>query len=264
MMQRPTKPERDRIGEGGAEPEVQGGTSQPRQRSEHRPPLSEPEEGETGAWSSGLPLSSVGHVDVDIRSVQLLDILLDLGELRLVLLLPLDLAHRIELRQVRGGLILSVHLLPLGLQTLNETHALVLGHLSDHRPHSLILLLLQLPDVVILAVYILLDMREVLGNLAVVILVKIVLRTLRDLLRDCQDRLHGIGHDEILGSHEVHHRRLICPRHARFVRVLELGGLGDSGVVLARLRERGHLSILLRLRHVVSRVLAVGARSLAE
>mmetsp|Transcript_4710 Transcript_4710/g.9659 ORF Transcript_4710/g.9659 Transcript_4710/m.9659 type:complete len:337 (-) Transcript_4710:51-1061(-) len=206
---------------------------------------------------------SVGDVDMDALLAELLDVLLDLSQLRLVLLLPLDLPHRVQLREMGLSLVIGVHRLPLGLQAFDQVLALLVVHRLDGLLR-LPLGLLQLVDVVVLRLDVLLHLREVLRDLAKVLLLEVVLGVVRDLLRRGEDRLHGVRHHVVLRRAEVHDGSLVAAGHRGLHLHGELGRLQLLRLRRLHLLEGLDLLLVGPHLHEVGGVVPDGAGGLAH
>mmetsp|Transcript_18887 Transcript_18887/g.36668 ORF Transcript_18887/g.36668 Transcript_18887/m.36668 type:complete len:294 (+) Transcript_18887:150-1031(+) len=172
-----------------------------------------------GGARSTRPSLVDGHVDNLFG--ELLNVTLDLRQLRLIHLLPLDLADSVERceREDGGALVGGVDVVPLGLELVDELEPLALLKLA-HAARPALVRLLHAPDVLVLVRDLLLDLVQVGRHLAEVGLLGPVDR-LRLLLGLGEDVVHRVGRDEVLrlvrlsdrlvlllALHLLRHRRL--------------------------------------------------------
>ena len=116
-----------------------------------------------------------GGVDEDEVFAEFFDVGLDLVHFSLKHLLAALLANSVELAVVRLLLVVNHQLLPLLLQSCDELQTLLLGH-----EHALTIFLrlfldLHLTNKGVLVIDLLFDLGDVLGDLAVILLLKEVL-----------------------------------------------------------------------------------------
>mmetsp|Transcript_112826 Transcript_112826/g.319585 ORF Transcript_112826/g.319585 Transcript_112826/m.319585 type:complete len:305 (-) Transcript_112826:57-971(-) len=195
-------------------------------------------------------IPSMGCIHEDVLPVESFYVSFDLGELRLIALLPLDLADRVELRQVRGPLVVRVRLLPLRLEAVDEALPLVLLQLPHLRAVHVVSLLLELGDVCVLVVDVLPDVAEVLRHLPVVLLAQVVLGAVLELLGLCEDVLDRVRDDEVLGRDQVQDGGLARAGDWGPVLRLQRRRRQLVGVGLLHLLERRDLLVPRRLLHV--------------
>mmetsp|Transcript_21273 Transcript_21273/g.62854 ORF Transcript_21273/g.62854 Transcript_21273/m.62854 type:complete len:212 (+) Transcript_21273:100-735(+) len=141
----------------------------------------------------------VVFVDPDDRLGQLLDVLFDLRELRLVLLLPLDFADGVEAGEAKGArlLVLRVDRVPLLLEVEDERVLLLVAHEAHALGRGGRLRLRHGPHVLVLVLDLLFDVHQVLWDLAEARLL-LPVHGRRRLLGLAQDVFDRIGLDEVL------------------------------------------------------------------
>ena len=170
-------------------------------------------------------------VHEDVVLLKLLDIGLDLVHLGLKHLLARHLADGVELSVMAFLLIVAHEDLPFLLKGGDELLALLFGHELPLLVHGSLLLNLHLSNQIILVLDLLLELRHVLGNLAISLLLQEVLLLGRgqfrgyqkktstkrnEVIPTCEDILNCVGNDEVFVRNEALDRLIIALRHCRF------------------------------------------------
>ena len=146
----------------------------------------------------------LGRVDEDVVLLESLDVLLKLVHLANDGIHAGLLANGVQRHSVVSGLLeLLVASLPLLLQGCNELLTLVVGHQELLAVTLVLLFDLHFTDQVVLVLNLVLDLGQVLGNGAVVLLFQVVLVFLGGQLGRSEDVLYSIGNDEILVGDEA-------------------------------------------------------------
>ena len=141
----------------------------------------------------------LGRVDEDVVLLESLDVLLKLVHLVSDRVHARLLANGVQRHGVVGSLLeLLVAGLPLLFQGSDQLLALVFRHQELLAVTLVLLLDLHLTDQVVLVLDLVLDLGQVFGNGAVVLLLEVVLVLLGRKLGRSENVLDGVGNDEIL------------------------------------------------------------------
>ena len=116
-----------------------------------------------------------GSIDEDEVFLKFLDVSLDLVHLGFEDLLAALLSDRVQLAMVRLLLVVAHEHLPFLLQSSDQFLTLLLGHEHSLAVPFVLFLDLHLANKVVLVLNLLLDLRDVLGDLAVRLLLEHVL-----------------------------------------------------------------------------------------
>ena len=146
----------------------------------------------------------LGRVDEDVVLLESLDVLLKLVHLADDGVHAGLLANSVKRHSVVSGLLeLLVASLPLLLQGSNELLTFVFRHQELLAVTLVLLFNLHFTNQVVLVLDLVLDLGQVLGNGAVVLLLEVVLVLLGGQLGRSEDVLNSVGDDEILVGDEA-------------------------------------------------------------